>query len=59
MYVVDTGIDIGTDWVEAAPVSIDSISGDWDNDDIKEIWLEFRGSNLPTSIRLGWIKLTE
>ena len=59
VYVVDTGIDIGTDWVEAAPVSIDNISGDWDNDDIKEIWLEFRGSSLPTSIRLGWVRMTE
>ena len=59
VYVVDTGVDIGTDWVEATPVSIDSISGAWDNDDIKEIWLEFRGTNLNTSVRLGWIKLTE
>ena len=59
VYVVDTGLDLTTDWLESDPVSLGSLSSDWDTLDVEDIWLEFGGSNLPTSIRLGWVKLTE
>ena len=59
VYVVDTGLDLTTDWLESDPVSIGSLSSDWDTLDVKQIWLEFRGTNIDTSVRLGWVKLTE
>jgi len=60
VYVVDTGLDISPDWIETDPLSIGSISGDWGDYDVEEIWFEFRaGSQLATSVRLGWVRLTE
>jgi len=60
VYVVDTGLDISPDWIETDPVSIGSISEDWGDYDVEEIWLEFRSSSeLATSVRLGWVRLTQ
>jgi len=60
VYVVDTGLDISPDWIETDPVSIGSISGDWGDYDVEEMWLEFRSARTDdTSVRLGWVRLTE
>ena len=60
MYVVDTGLDISQDWIETDPFSIGSISEDWGDYDVEEIWLEFWSAcELATSVRLGWVRLTE
>ena len=59
VYVIDTGLDLTTEWLESDPVSIGSLSSDWDTLEVEEIWLEFRGTNIDTSVRLGWVELTE
>jgi len=60
VYAVDTGLDISPDWIETDPISIGSISGDWGDYDVEEIWLEFRTDRTDeTSVRLGWVRLTE
>ena len=60
VYLVDTGLDISQDWIETDPFSIGSISEDWGDYDVVEIWLEFRSVRTDeTSVRLGWIRLTQ
>ena len=58
-YVVDTGEDLTAEWAEIAPVYIDDLSPRWDDDDAPTFWLEFRGSNMSTDVRIGWVRLTE
>jgi len=59
-YVVDTGLDVGTEWAEIGSVDLDALSENWAEADIESFWLEFRsGSELASSVRLGWIRLTE
>jgi len=56
---IDTGLDLTSTWNETNPVDLSSILGsDWEGS-IKELWLEFDGTNFETDIRIGWIKLTE
>ena len=59
-YVVDTGLDVAMEWSEIGPVDLDALSENWADADIESFWLEFRsGSELASSVRLGWIRLTE
>jgi len=58
--VVDTGLDVDTVWAEIGPVDLDALSEAWTDADIESFWLEFNsGSPLASSIRLGWVCLTE
>ena len=56
---VDTGEELTSDWSTIGPIYIDSLSGRWDDYDVRTFWLEFGGSNLNTDIRIGWIRLSE
>lgn len=59
-YVVDTGLDVTMEWSEIGSVDLDALSENWTDAEIESFWLEFRsGSELASSVRLGWIRLTE
>jgi hypothetical protein len=58
-YIEDTGLEIGPEWDEVGPVDIGGLSLNWYAGDIEEIWLELRGAEVSTLVRLGWVHLTE
>jgi len=42
------------------PYDLSDLSDDWDDEDVKALWLEFsHGSILTRHMRIGWIRLTE
>jgi len=47
-------------WSEMGPYDLSDLSDDWDDEDVKALWLEFsHGSILTRHMRIGWIRLTE
>ena len=56
---IDTGVNLTSSWKETTPVDLSAIAGSEWGGSIDELWIEFDGSNLPTDVRIGWIKLTE
>ncbi|HPJ27391.1 MAG TPA: hypothetical protein PLM22_00565 [Candidatus Sabulitectum sp.] len=57
-YYVNTGESISSPADRTDPVDLSSLSNDWTGM-ISSIWIEFTGTNLPTDIRIGWVRLTE
>jgi len=47
-------------WSEMGPYDLSDLSDDWDDEDVKALWLEIsHGSILTRHMRIGWIRLTE
>ena len=57
-YYVNTGESLTSPAGETGSVDLSSLSNDWTSM-VSSIWLEFYGTNLPTDIRIGWIRLNE
>ncbi len=57
-YYVNTGESISSPADRTDPVDLSSLSNDWTGM-VSSIWIEFTGTNLPTDIRIGWVRLTE
>ena len=56
---IDTGISLTSSWQEVGPVDLSGITGSTWGGDLKKLWIEFSGGNLPVNVRIGRIKLTE
>jgi hypothetical protein len=57
---VDTGESLVQEWREIGPVALDGIVGSgWGDDPVRKFWIGFGGGNVPRSVRLGWVRLTE
>lgn len=54
---IDTGEELTSTWQEIGPVDLSGAA--WNSLSIKKLWFEFTGGNLPATVRIGWIKLTE
>lgn len=54
--------DIGEDFTAVArdigPIDLSALHQGWSGD-IKKVWFEFAGGNAASSVRIGWVKLTE
>ncbi len=56
---INPGISLTSSWQEIDPVDLSAILGSTWGGNLKKLWIEFNGGNLPVSIRIGFIKLTE
>jgi len=57
---VDTGENLSQTWQEIGPVALDGIVGSsWGDDPVRKFWIDFGGGNVPRSVRIGWVRLTE
>ena len=57
---VDTGESLVQEWGEIGPVALDGIVGSsWGDDPVRKFWIGFGGVNIPGSVRMGWVRLTE
>ena len=57
---VDTGQNLNQTWQEIGPVALDGIVGSsWGDDPMRKFWIGFGGGNIPRSVRMGWVRLTE
>lgn len=44
---------------DIGPIDVSGLTGSTWGGDIKKIWLELYGGNVESSVRIGWVKLTE
>jgi hypothetical protein len=57
---VDTGQSLVQEWRVIDPIALDEIMGSsWGDDPVRKFWIDFGGGNVPRSVRMGWVRLTE